>query len=179
MSKRGFAGISLRSPGMAHDLAPVAVGALAAVGTALGIRYAVDPAGSNQKVFVWAPAIGAGVSLLAAGVIYAMGGTGPAVATGVAGGLSALGLFGSDMIQAKIPGAQAALALQFNTPAAAAVNGLANLAAVVPEYSQKIAGILWEDRGMNGLGRNEQQSGEKVRLQGVSPSAFGTKSFAS
>ena len=178
MSKhRGLAGISIRQAGLAHDLVPVTVGALASIGTALGIRAFVDPAGANQKVFVWAPAIGAGVSLLAAGVIYAMGGAGPAISTGLTGGLASLGLFGADMVQAKVPGANAALALQFNPNPA--LHGLANLAAVVPEYSRQIAGILWEDKGMHGLGRNEQQSGERVRLQGVSPDAFGTKSFAS
>ena len=174
---RGFAGISLRQSGMARDLVPAAVGGLAALGTTLGIRAAVDPTDANStKLFVWAPAIGAGVALLASGVIYMMGGSGPATAAGLVGGLTSLGVFASDMVVGKKVGAAAAFASQYNPNPA--LHGLANLAAVVPEYSRQIAGILWEKPGMAGLGRNEQQSGEKVVLQGVSPSAFGTKSFA-
>jgi hypothetical protein len=163
---------------MARDLVPAAVGGLAALGTTLGIRAAVDPTDANStKLFVWAPAIGAGVSLLAAGVVYMMGGSGPAAATGLVGGLASLGVFASDMVVGKKVGASAAFAAQYNPNPA--LHGLANLAAVVPEYSRQIAGILWEKPGMSGLGRNEQQSGEKVVLQGTVPGAFGTKSFAS
>ena len=177
MSKRGLAGISIRQPGMAHDLVPVVAGGGVALGTVAGIRKFVDPT-TQPQVFVWAPAIGAGASLLAAGLMYAMGGKGPAAAAAVAGVLTGGAVFAADMISAKVVGANAAVSAQYNTPTQAAVQGLANLAAVVPEYSKQIAGILWE-KGVSGLGRNEQQSGEKVRLQGVNPTAFGTRSFAS
>lgn len=184
MSKRGLAGISIRQAGMAHDLVPVAVGATASVGTALGIRAALDPSDpKSTATFVWAPAIGAGVSLLAAGIVYAIGGTGPAVATGIAGVLSSLGILASDMIVGKKAGAAAALATQYppagtNPQLHGVLMGLGNLAAVVPEYSQHMAGILFQK--MDGVdGRNLQNAGQHVTLRGVSPAAFGKRSFVS
>ena len=172
-----MAKLSLRGSGMAHDLIPVAVGAVVAGGTALGLRAMLDPTDpKSTTAFVWAPAIGAGVSLLAAGVIYAIGGSGPAAATGIAGVVSSLALLGNDMVVGKKAGAAAALATQYAPNPA--LTGIANLAAVVPEYSSKLMGILWETQGMSGLGRNEQQRGEKVALHGVDSRSFGTRSYS-
>jgi hypothetical protein len=171
-----MAKLSLRTPGLARDVIPVAAGALVGAGVPTAVRAFVDPT-ANPQVFVWAPAIGAAASLLAAGLIYAMGGKGPAIATGAAGVLSAGAVFASDMISAKVVGANAVIAQQYSP--APALHGIANLAAVVPEYSKQLMGILWESQGqgVRGLERNVGMGHDKVALRGVSPSAFGTKSF--
>jgi hypothetical protein len=171
-----MAKFSLRIPGLPRDTVPVTTGAVVGAGLPIAIRAFVDPT-ANPQVFVWAPAIGAGASILAAGLMYAMGGNGPAIATGVAGVLGAGAIFASDLISAKVVGANAAIANQYSP--APALHGIANLAAVVPEYSKQLMGILWEKQGqgVQGLGRNVGMGNEKVALRGVSPSAFGTKSF--
>lgn len=169
--------ISLRKSGMARDLIPAVVGVVAAGGTALGLRAMLDPTDpKSTTAFVWAPAIGGGVALLAAAVLYTIGGAGPAAAAGLGGALASAALLGNDMVVGKKAGAAAALATQYAPNPA--LTGIANLAAVVPEYSNKLMGILWEQQGMNGLGRNEQNRGEKVALHGVDSGKFGTRSYS-
>jgi hypothetical protein len=176
--------ISLRNSGMARDLIPGAVGLVVAGGTALGLRLALDPTDvKSQTAYTWAPAIGAGVALLAAGVIYAIGGAGPAVATAIVGAGTGAAILGNDMFIGKKPGAAGTLALRYApNQTTAALLGIANLAAVVPEYSNKLMGILWENAGMSGvdggLGRNLQNRGEKVALHGVDSGKFGTRSYS-
>lgn len=199
MSKRHrrrhhLGGLSLRSAGLAHDLVPLAVGGGVALATTAGVRMflgtpdstgtrVLDPTASSQeRPFVWAPAIGAGAAALAGGLMYMAGGKGAGLATALSGAIVAAGVFASDMIVAKKPGAPMALALQYSpAPVPATVAGLA---AVVPQFADKLAGILFAER-MNGLessaSRNVGRGGMNVTLQGgvgnVDSANFGKKSF--
>ena len=190
-----LAGISLRSAGLAHDLVPPAVGGGLALATTAGIRMylgtadasgnkVLDPTNTKQAgPYVWAPAIGAGVAAAAGVAMYMMGGPGPALSTALSGAAVAAGVVLSDMITARKTGAPTALVMQYHpAPIPATISGLA---AVVPEYANKLAGILYAER-MNGVGssasRNVGRGGMDVSLRGgvgaVNPDAFGKKSFA-
>lgn len=187
-----MATFSLRKPGMARDITPPLVGAGLAVATVLGLRASLtlDPGNKTQQnLFLWAPALGAVVSLLGAAGIYAMGGTGPAVSTAVSGGVASLAMFLQDMLFGKKAAAVAVVTTQY--AANPASNAMQGLAAVVPEWSNKLAGIIFAERvnGVDGLGRNLQKQGTTVRLNGdgqpgvgptgaIPSSAFGKKAFA-
>jgi len=169
--------------GGARALLPAATGAVLAGATTLGLRAYLrpEPGAATEKLYRFAPLIGAGAGVLGAVGLYFMAGksnrkagmeaalttTAVAVATG---GI----LFASERLNAAKAGAMGALGADAGT--VPAPDGLPGFGAILPEYAPRhdglgaivmepLAGAYGESVNVNGLGA------------GYNPAAFGTSPF--
>lgn len=165
--------------GGAKGLLPVATGVVLTGATALGLRAYLrpEPGAASEKLYRFAPWIGAGVGTLGAVGLYFMAGKGgrkagmeaamtAALVSGATGGL----LFASERLNAAKAGAAAALG------GGALPAGTAGMGAILPEYAPRhdglgaivmepLAGAYGESVNVNGLGA------------GYNPAAFGQRPF--
>lgn len=164
-------------------LAPLGVAAALTGGATLGLRAYLrpTPGTTSASLYRWAPAVGAGVGLFGAGLMYFLGGgkrgggKEAALTTGVTS-LALAGLvLGSERLNVVKPGAMLALsggALAAGDEGA----GAAGLRALMPEYSRGMGSIVMDQvRGVGG------PMGETVNVAGLGdgyrPEAFGQPSF--
>jgi hypothetical protein len=171
---RGLAGLgNLRSAAGREVVTPI-IGVGLAVGVTLAVRAFVRPdTEAMQQVYRWAPAIGAGASLIGAGALAAMVGRGAAWSAGTAGVVAGVALLASETLNASRPGGATATGVATMLPASAP--GTAGLAALVPESLRGTGmGVITMDpvRGTAGA------YGETVNLRGsVNQAAFGKPTF--
>ena len=165
-TKRLFGLGRLDRPGtVMGSVVPVLVGAVMAAGTALGVRYFVQPsAGSLQaNLFKHAPWVGLLAGGAGAFAFNMLAGKPAAFATAGGAAAGALSIFGYDMLSMRA--------------AAGATPSTAGLGAIVPEFSgtRGLGAIVMENAKSRGYGMSGY--GETVQLGNINASAFGTPGF--
>lgn len=156
---------SLAAGGIMGDVVPSAAGLGTALLSTLALRSFVTPdTAMKQSVVRYAPLIGGGLGLIAAGAIGYFGGMSKATAAGVSSVLGGGLLFASERLNAGSPAIDAALAPETPTSASAGMRAL------TAEIRQGLNGVVMEPlRG---------DFGETVNAGGglrgsFNPSAFG------
>lgn len=156
-----------------------ATGALVLTGaTTLGLRAFLrpEPGAMSEKLYMWAPMLGAGAGVLGA-IGFGMMGKGAkakesaytaAIVSIAAGGL----LFASERLNAAKPGATAALGQGMTV----ASGGTTGMGAILPEYAPEHDGL-----GAIVMEPLKGAYGESVNVAGLgagyNPAAFGTAPF--
>lgn len=176
---RGFGALKMSNP--LPMLLPVLVGGVLTGITIVAARYFTMPAAgaaptdTQKSVYKFAPWIGAAVGALSSVAMYAItkGMTGAVTTFGSSLAVS-LATFASDMITFKDQGTVAQAALMM-APAQAMTSGVGSIyslrtGAVVPALAQGTGAVVLTPQGVQG----PYVGGERVSLQGVNPSAFGT-----
>lgn len=156
-----------------------AAGGLLAFGTGLALRAFLrpEPGLMSEKLYRWAPAIGAGVGLVGAGASMLVLGKGRgkamALPIGISSAVVGAGWLASEYLNANKPGAALALGGGTALPAA----GTSGLAALLPEYNG-MGAIVMDQLNGSGMG---SPYGETVRIAGlgagIRPEAFGDSPF--
>jgi hypothetical protein len=155
-----------------HPAVPVASAAILTAGVTLGLRAYLrpDPGSMSEKLYRWAPGIGAIAGLLSAGAFYFMSGPGAAVPAGLTALLGGGFVLGSERLNAAKPGGMLAVGGGASLPAEAA--GAAGLRALMPEFNGMGAIVMDPLNGVSG------PMGEQVNIAGLGaggyrPDAFG------
>jgi hypothetical protein len=129
---RGLGAVGRRS---LHPAVPVATAAILTAGTTLGLRAYLrpDPGSMSEKLYRWAPGLGALAGLLGAGALYFMSGPSAAVPAGLTALLSGGFVLGSERLNAAKSGGLIAVSGGAELPAETAA-GAAGLRALLPEF---------------------------------------------
>lgn len=156
-----------------HPAVPVASAAILTAGVTLGLRAYLrpDPGSMSEKLYRFAPAIGAVAGLLSAGAFYFMSGPSAAVPAGLTALLGGGFVLGAEKLNAAKPGGMLAVGGGASLPA----EGAAGLRALLPEFSGA--------RGMGAIVMDPVSGvadpfGEQVNIRGLGaggyrPDAFG------
>lgn len=174
---------------------PVVGASAVTAATTLGLRAFLQPqpGTTSEQLYRWAPAIGSGAGLVAAGMSYFLAGGNrsartPAMVAAFAAVAHGGVLLLSERLNAAKPGAMAAVGGGAALPAGGAAlpagdAGAEGLSALMPEYAPSHYGL---GDGSDGLGAIvmeplEGAYGEQVNVSGLgagyNPSAFGTSPY--
>jgi hypothetical protein len=182
---RGFGALKMSNP--LPILLPLLVGGGLTAITVAAARYFTSPTldasgqptaaqtDTQKSVFKFAPWIGLAVGALSSIAMFAITkGMAGAISTFGSSAVVAISSFAQDQLLASSPG-RAALAVSAMAPAAAMTHGVGSIyalrtGAVVPTLGQGTGAVVLTPQGMQG----PYVGGERVSLQGVNPSAFGT-----
>lgn len=170
--------------GPAKTLVPVGAATALTAGTTLGLRAYLqpEPGTMSEKLYRWAPLVGAGAGILGSFALYFMGGSKKAgreaAMTGSIVALAGGGfLLASERLNAQKAGASLALG------AGTGGEGTTGLGALMPEYAPRHDGLgAIVMQPLSGAG-DQSPYGESVSLAGAglgagyNPGAFGRKSF--
>jgi hypothetical protein len=187
--RRRLRGLGVLKVGFGRDLIPPAVGLGLSAGTTFAIRSIIQPSPGTpgELLYRHAPWVGAGVGVLGGMAVGILGGKGQAASAIMTSVVTSVVLVGMDMLNAKKPGALAALLGGGNRIVGddpATPGEMAGLRAIVPEYpnrafstgTQGLNAIVMEQ--LNGLRGNQQNQGADVQLRGVvNTGAFGSTPF--
>lgn len=182
-----------RLRGGAKLAVPVVTATGVTAATTLGLRAFLQPVPgtTGEQLYRWAPAIGSGAGLLAAGMGYYMAGGGrsaqtPAMLAAFAALASGGLLLLSERLHAAKPGGLLAIGggAGGGLPAGAAEEGTAGLSALLPEYAPDHYG-LGDGSGLGAIVMEPLKGayGEQVDLAGsglgagYNPAAFGTAPY--
>jgi hypothetical protein len=177
---RGFGALKMGNP--LPMLLPVIVGGGLTAITVAAARYFTMPApgaaftDTQKNVYKYAPWIGIAVGALGSVAMYAIT-KGMAGAIGAFGSSAVVGLsaFAQDKLLVGTPTNAAIAAAALTDTSVATTSGVGSLyqlrtGAVVPTLNQGTGAVVLTPQGVQG----PYVGGERVSLQGVNPSAFGT-----
>ena len=155
-----------------HPAIPVGAAAILTAGVTFGLRAYLrpDPGSMSEKLYRWAPGIGAIAGLLSAGAFQFMSGPGASVPAALTAALVGGTVLGAERLNAAKPGGLLAVGAGASLPA----EGAAGLRALLPEFNgMRGMGAIVMDP-LNGVGN---PSGETVNVRGLGAGGFRPDAF--